>query len=59
MAFMVEGPMAKEIFESIGPDLKEACGASTRLRIREKGGVECTYEKETPSSPGGGVLNSV
>lgn len=51
MAFMVEGPMAREMFEAIGPDLKDACGASSRLRIREKGDVECTYDKDTPSSP--------
>lgn len=51
MAFMVEGLMAKDMFESIGPDLKETCGASPRLRIREKGDVECTYDKDTPSAP--------
>lgn len=51
MAFMVEGPMAKEIFASLGADLKHACGASSRLRIRERGDVECTYDKDTPKSP--------
>ncbi|WP_175001163.1 hypothetical protein [Duganella vulcania] len=51
MAFMVEGKMAKEMFDSIGPDLKDACGASARLRIRDKGDVECTYDKDSPSSP--------
>lgn len=51
ISFMVEGQIAREMFESIGPDLKEACGASSRLRIREKGDVECTYDNETPSSP--------
>ena len=51
MAFMVEGQMAREMFEVIGPDLKQACGASSRLRIREKGDVECTYDLDAPSSP--------
>lgn len=51
MAFMVEGAMAKEMFDAIGADQKDACGASSRLRIREKGDVECTYDKDTPSSP--------
>lgn len=51
MALMVEGLMAKEMFESIGPDLKAACGSSVRLRIRERGDVECTFDKDTPSSP--------
>jgi hypothetical protein len=51
MALMVEGQMAREMFEVIGPDLKEACGASSRLRIREKGDVECTYDMDTPSAP--------
>lgn len=51
MAFMVEGQMAKEMYDAIGPDLKDACGASSRLRIREKGDVECTHDRDNPSSP--------
>ena len=51
MALMVEGALAKEMFNAIGPDLKEACGTSSRLRIRAKGDVECTHDKDTPSSP--------
>ncbi|WP_256078285.1 hypothetical protein [Massilia sp. YIM B04103] len=51
IAFLIEGKIAKEMFESIGPDLKSACGASARLRIREKGDLECTLDKDTPSSP--------
>lgn len=51
VAFMVEGPMAKEMFDTLGTDVKDACGASSRLRIRERGDVECTFDRDTPSSP--------
>ncbi len=51
MSFMVEGQVAREIFESIGPDLKAACGASSRLRVREKEDIGCTYDNENSSSP--------
>ena len=51
MAFIVEGQMAKEMFEAIGPDLTDACGASVRLRIREKGDVECTHDGDNRASP--------
>lgn len=49
--FMIEGPLAKEMFDAIGPDLKEACGASATLRIREKGDLDCTHDKDTPAAP--------
>ncbi len=51
MSFMVEGQIAREMFESIGPDLKGACGASSGLRVRETGDVGCTYDKDNPASP--------
>lgn len=50
-AFMIEGPLAKEMFDAIGPDLKDACGASSSLRIRQKGDLDCTFDKDHPSAP--------
>lgn len=50
-SFMVEGPLAKEMFESIGPDLKDACGTLSGLRVRQKGDVDCTYDKDQRSAP--------
>lgn len=51
MAFMVEGSLAKELFEAIGPALKDACGAMSGLRVRQKGHVNCTLDKDHPAAP--------
>jgi hypothetical protein len=50
-SFMVEGPLAKELFDAIGPDLKDACGTLSGLRVRQKGHVDCTYDKDHPAAP--------
>lgn len=50
-AFMVEGVLAKELFDAIGPDLKDACGAMSGLRVRQKGSVDCTFDKAHPAAP--------
>ncbi|WP_256078024.1 hypothetical protein [Massilia sp. YIM B04103] len=50
-SFVVEGRLAKELFESIAPDLKDACGTLSGLRVRQKGHVDCTYDKDHPASP--------
>lgn len=50
-AFIVEGALAKELFDSIGPDLKDACGAISGLRVRQKGHVDCTFDKDHPAAP--------
>nr|WP_269106910.1 hypothetical protein [Massilia sp. TS11] len=42
VSFMVQGSLAESLFDSIGPDPKDACGASADLRIREKGDLSCT-----------------
>lgn len=49
-AIVFQGDIAKNLFASIGPDLKDGCGASSGMRIREKGDVDCTYDK-TDKSP--------
>jgi len=50
-AFMLQGEVARNLFESIGPDLKDACGTSSGVRMRQKGDLDCTYEKDSKSSP--------
>ncbi|WP_230027386.1 hypothetical protein [Massilia sp. Bi118] len=50
-AFMLQGDVAKNLFESIGPDLKDACGTSSGMRLRQKGDLDCTYDKGAKSSP--------
>ena len=50
-AFMVQGEVAKDLFESIAPDLKDACGTLSGLRVRQKGHLDCTYDKGRPASP--------
>lgn len=49
-AFMLQGDVAKNLFETIGPDLKDACGATSEMRIRQKGDLDCTYDKGAKSS---------
>jgi len=50
-AFMLQGEVARNLFESIGPDLKDACGTSSGMRMRQKGDLDCIYEKGSKSSP--------
>ena len=50
-ALSIQGDMAKALFESIGPDLKDACGASADMRVREKGDLDCVHDKEDRASP--------
>lgn len=50
-AFLLQGEVARNLFESIGPDLKDACGTSSGMRVRQKGDLDCTYDKNSRSSP--------
>lgn len=50
-AFVLNGEAARKLFESIGPDLKDACGTSSGLRIRQKGDLDCIYDKDDRTSP--------
>lgn len=50
-AFIVEGPLAKELFDAIGPDLKDACGAISGLRVRKKGHLDCSFDKDHSAAP--------
>jgi hypothetical protein len=43
LAILVDGQAAKEIFDSIGPDLPSSCSQEKGDHDREKQGVQCTY----------------
>ena len=51
VSLMVEGQLAQELFNAIGPDQKQACGASTGVRIRERGDITCAFDRELKSAP--------
>lgn len=50
-AFVLHGEVARKLFDSIGPDLKDACGTPAGLRVRQKGDMDCSYDKDNQSSP--------
>lgn len=45
LSLMVTGPLAKDLFDHLGPDLKEACGAGPDQRERNKGDLTCLWVK--------------
>lgn len=49
LSVLLEGQPAKEIFDSIGPDLRDSCSAEDGGRDRRKGGVQCTYRRKDGS----------
>jgi hypothetical protein len=47
LAITIEGPAAKEIFESLYPDAKVTCSDEPGERLRNKGKVSCIYQPRT------------
>lgn len=47
VAIMFKGPLAKDIFQQIGPNVKsaDACSSATDFKERRRGDVSCTYTK--------------
>jgi len=45
VAFTFKGPLARDLFEQIGPDNKNTCGAAPDHRIRERGDLSCVWDK--------------
>lgn len=45
LSLMLTGPLAKDLFDHIGPDLKDACGAGPEHRERNRGDLVCIWEK--------------
>lgn len=46
VAFMLTGPLAKDLFGQIGPDSKDSCSAAADYRERNRGDLSCTYTKD-------------
>jgi len=46
VSFMFTGPLAKEFFDQIGPDIKDSCSSAPDYRERTKGDLSCTYTKD-------------
>lgn len=51
VSLLIEGQLARELFNAIGPDQKQACGASTGVRIRERGDITCAFDRELKPAP--------
>lgn len=51
LSVAVEGALARKMYEAIGPDQKDACGASTDLRIRHRGDLSCTNDLSDKKNP--------
>lgn len=54
LTVLVDGKSAKDIFDSIGPDLPETCTGESGDRMREKKGLHCSYtaqDKGTKDGP--------
>lgn len=46
VSFMFKGPLAKDLFDQIGPDAKMSCGGAEDYRERNKGDLSCTHTKD-------------
>lgn len=54
LTVLVDGKTAREIFDSIGPDLPETCSGEQGDRMRDKKGIHCSYtaqDKGTKDGP--------
>ena len=45
VAFTFKGRLAKDLFDQIGPDNKDTCGAAPDHRIRDRGDLSCIWDK--------------
>jgi hypothetical protein len=46
MKFSVDGQIAKDMFNAMGPDLKGVCGAEDGGRIRQRAEISCSFHPE-------------
>lgn len=46
VAFSVHGRVAEQMFDAMGPDLKDVCGAENRARIRQRAALMCSYDQK-------------
>lgn len=45
IAFAIEGEAARDMFDSMAPDVRDVCTAGTSVRVRTKGHVICQREQ--------------
>ena len=46
VAFMFTGPLAKHLFDQIGPDKKMSCSDAPGYRERRRGDLMCTHDED-------------
>ena len=51
VSILIKGQPAKEIFDSIGPDARDACSTASGNRERNKGAVQCMYTASKANEP--------
>jgi hypothetical protein len=51
LSIAVTGDLAKQMFDAIGPDLKLGCGTTLGMRQRQRGDVDCSFDKDQSTSP--------
>jgi hypothetical protein len=53
LTVLVDGKAAKEVFDSIGPDVQPTCGGEKGDRDRRRKGIYCTYHAEDAKTKDG------
>lgn len=46
LSLILTGPLAKELFDHIGPDVKDVCGAGSGQRERDRGDLVCFWTRK-------------
>jgi hypothetical protein len=46
LSLMFTGPLAKDLFDHIGPDAKMSCSDASGYRERNRGDLSCTWTKD-------------
>lgn len=46
VSFMFKGPLARDLFNQIGPDVKDSCSAAPGYRERRRGDLACTHDQD-------------
>ncbi len=45
-AFAIKEPVAKDLFDALGPDLKAPCSSDPNYRERQRGDLSCVHTRE-------------
>lgn len=53
LTVLIDGKAAKEVFDSIGPDVQPVCSGVDRDRDRRRKGIYCTYSAEDAKTKDG------